>query len=171
MLSRYHMLLPFQINGVYFQSEIKGAAFSAPSAWGSFSSLFINFTDIAIDYVSFSRAVTPLCVRAHACGCVYLCAHACDVSFRSQHRIDFQYLGSRPQMLSECTHFKVVTRRHCCGMTSFMLWIGDGNSSSVFASEYCCLFGFHLNTKTFKCKTQVDFSPSTYFISYVPFYC
>lgn len=79
MLSKHHMLLPCQINGVYSQNDIKRAIFSAISAWGYFSSLFINFTDTAIDYVSVGRAVNPLCV----------CMHTCDASCRSQNRIDF----------------------------------------------------------------------------------
>lgn len=97
MFSKHHMLLPFPVNGVYFQSGIKGAMFSATSAWGYFTSLFINFIDLAIGYVTSGIAVNPLCV--------------CDASFRSQYRIGFQCLGSQPQILSECTHFKVVCKK------------------------------------------------------------
>ena len=43
------------------------------------------------------------------------------------------------------------------GMISFMVWMGNGNSSSFFTSEYFCFFGFHLKTKPLICKTQADF--------------
>lgn len=167
MLSKHQKLLPFQINGVYFQNDIKGAMFAATSVWGYFSSLFINFTDIAINYVSFSRVVNPLCV----CARMLTLAHVwCVLQKPGQGRFSVPGIQSTDAVWVHSFQSGVRGRRHCCGMISFMMWMGDGNSSSVFTSEYFCLLGFHLNTKTFKCKTQIDFPP-TYLISYLPFYC
>ena len=53
------------------------------------------------------------------------------------------------------------------GMISFMVRMGNGNSSSFFTLEYFCFFGFRLKTKPLKSKTQQIFFPSTYLPSYL----
>lgn len=116
----------FPMNGVYFQSGIKGAVFSATSAWDYFSSLFINFIDLAIGYVTSGRAVSTLCV------CV------CDASFRNEYRISFQCLGPPPQILSAHARFKVVCKES-------PLWddlIHDGDGKWKF--HFCFYFGIFL---------------------------